>query len=61
MTTYNHLLSLAFEVHGSKCPQGSDITRTQIAAAVLSRVADLLSSDEIFEATLPVIDTFEEK
>lgn len=61
MLTYSYALMLGFTVHGSTHPEGKDLTHSQIVAAILARLADLLASgDEILEAVLPPVYTEEQ-
>lgn len=68
MPTYDHAYTLAFSIGGSTHPQGDDLTEQQLAAAILRRVADLLSNGykrsptqtELHEAVGAPYDTFEE-
>lgn len=62
MTTYNHMLALAFTVSGSTSSDGEDITSDQIKEAIQRRMNDLDSEGELVwkEAVLPPEDTYEE-
>ncbi len=61
--TYNHALSVAFSISGSTDPEGKDITRSQLIAALQERIAELMlaSDDEVFEAIMPPYDSYEEE
>lgn len=59
MRTYNHALTLAFEISNSLDRDGQDITFKMFEAAVLKRIENLRTSPgEYREAILPPFDTF---
>jgi hypothetical protein len=60
MKTYNHAYTLAFSVSNSTHPEGEDVTQTQLAIAILRRVADLVNNNEMVEAVGLPFDTYEE-
>jgi hypothetical protein len=60
MKTYNHAYTLAFSVSNSTHPEGEDVTQTQLAIAILRRVADLIDNNEMVEAVGLPCDTYEE-
>ncbi len=59
---YNHACDLAFE-YVSNREDGEDVSRNELVAAILRRVADLITNkgcpSEIKEATMPPFDTYE--
>ncbi len=56
--TYNHAFTLAFEVPGSICSEGEDVTVEQLVAALRKRIDALVSSDELLEAIGAPFDSF---
>ena len=50
---YMHSYWLQFTVHNSNCPDGTDISTEEMAAAIIQRVADLLKTQQL----IPTIDT----
>lgn len=55
---YNHMYSLCFTVENEN--EDGDATKEELFAGVLRRLSDLAKSgDEILEACLPSIDTYE--
>lgn len=60
MTTYNHAFDIAFEIPGSKCPEGTDVTPEMMVAALNRRIANLLESGEMLEAVGAPFDSHEE-
>ncbi len=60
MATYNHMYVIAFEVSGSRCPDGGDVTPQRFREAILRRLA-LLPDNEMLEAIGGPQDTHEEE
>ena len=70
MTTYNHAVTLAFEIQGSTTETGGDITAEQFEDALKRRIADMKADAQRYhkfdltkqwqEACLPPFDTYEE-
>jgi len=60
MKTYNHAFDIAFEVSGSKTPDGSDVTAEMMREALYKRLRNM-GDIEIFEATGAPFDTYEEE
>lgn len=61
MTTYNHAFTLAFEVGGSTCPDGSDVSPQRMYEALIERVNRLLAEGQMLEAVGAPFDTYEER
>mgnify|MGYP007135081995 CR=1 FL=1 len=62
MTTYNHAYTIAFEVAGSKDPDGEDVTADVLKVALLKRIEDMDSSGDLewLEAVGAPFDSHEE-
>lgn len=60
MQSFNHAFTVAFEVSGSKCPEGEDVTADQLEAALTRRIKSLMDSGEMLEAVGAPFDTHEE-
>lgn len=58
MTTYNHLLALAFSLESNDC-DGKDVTPAMLEAAVLRRIADIKGSGEWEGSYENLHDTYE--
>lgn len=59
--SYNHAFTLAFEVSGSKDPEGNDITGLEYARSLLFRIGELAKDESVWEGALGApFDTFEE-
>jgi len=56
--TYNHMYTIAFEVKGSICDEGEDVTAQQLCNALMMRV-ERLADDEWLEAVGAPDDSFE--
>lgn len=56
---YNHAFDIAFEVKGSKCPDGTDITEQMFKNAMSNRIETLLRERNWKEAIGAPFDTYQ--
>lgn len=59
--TYSHAYTIAFELSGSTCEEGSDVTPEQLIAALRARINDIEKKNEVEEAIGAPFDTHEEE
>jgi len=60
MKSFNHAYTVAFEVRGSSCPDGEDVTADKLQAALTDRIKNLMDSGEMLQAVGAPYDTYEE-
>lgn len=56
---YNHAFDIAFEVTGSKCPEGTDVTQEMIVEAIRERADRLEHECDAREAVGAPYDTYD--
>lgn len=59
MTTYNHALTIGFEMN-SNDEQGKDITAEMVTSALLRRISKLNNANQMLDA-VEIFDTFIEE